>query len=224
MKSKYLDEEDVKNLRSAMTSEEWLPLWVSLETGLRIGDVVELKNSALKNDGLHYVAKKTNKKGVAPITQELRKELKRRDGKYIFPSSKGNTKHLTRQAVWQRIKRAGKRIGIDLEGVSPHAMRKIFAVELYREKGFKAVQQALQHSNAATTEIYSFADWNTGENANLPLRRKDLQLIIKMCIEALGDGYNLQKEAGTGAAAPAAEGARKPREASQAMRASKSRV
>lgn len=67
-------------------------------------------------------------------------------------------------------------------------------MELYREKGFKAVQTALQHSNAATTEIYSFADWSTGTNADEPLRRRDLQLIIKMVIEALGEAYKLPQE------------------------------
>jgi hypothetical protein len=60
-------------------------------------------------------------------------------------------------------------------------------VELYREKGFKAVKEALQHNNSATTEIYSFADWNTGKNADLPLKRRDLQLIVKMVLEALGE-------------------------------------
>ena len=65
-------------------------------------------------------------------------------------------------------------------------MRKVFAVELYREKGFQAVQEALQHSFAATTEIYSFADWDTGKNADLPLTRRDLKLIVKMVLEALG--------------------------------------
>ena len=83
---------------------------------------------------------------------------------------------------------------MDPEGVSPHTLRKVFAVELYREKGFKAVQEALQHTNGATTEIYSFADWSTGKNAEEPLKRKDLQLIVKMVIEALGEAYKLPKE------------------------------
>lgn len=227
MRSKYLDNTEVKKLRSAMSSEEWLPLWVSLETGLRVGDVVKLKPKDLQVDGLHYTAEKTGKKGTAAISQSLRKELAKRKGKYIFPSFRDETKHLTRQAVWLRIKRAGKRAGIELEGVSPHAMRKAFAVELYRKKGFQAVQKALQHNNSATTEI-CFADWDTGENANLPLQRRDLKLIVRMVLEALGDSYTMPKESrkreatikseGTGADKPApdAAGARKPRKASRA--------
>ena len=85
------------------------------------------------------------------------------------------------------IKRAAERAGVESEGTSPHSLRKVFAVELYREKGFKAVQEALQHTNTATTEIYSFADWSTGASAELPLKRKDLQLIVKMVLEALGE-------------------------------------
>ena len=68
-------------------------------------------------------------------------------------------------------------------------MRKVFAVELYREQGFSVVKKALQHNNNATTEIYTFADWTTGENANKPLQRKDLELIIRKCLEALTDTY-----------------------------------
>lgn len=194
MKSKYLSPEDITKLKVSLTPEQWLPLWVSLETGLRVGDVVKLKLKDLKPDGLHYVAEKTGKKGVASVSQSLRKALQGRRGKYIFPSYKTPEKHLSRQAVWSRIKRAGERSGLDLEGVSPHAMRKAFAVELYRKKGFNVVKEALQHTNSATTEIYSFADWDTGENANLPLQRRDLRLIVRMVLEALGESYTMPKE------------------------------
>jgi integrase len=88
--------------------------------------------------------------------------------------------------VWARIKKSAERSGINSEGISPHSMRKVFAVELYREKGFKAVQEALQHSNAATTEIYSFADWETGKGGEEPLLKRDLPLIVRMVLEALG--------------------------------------
>lgn len=187
MKSKYLTDAEVKKIRKAMTPHEWLPLWVSLESGLRVGDVVKLKPTDIKPDGIHYRAEKTGKKGVAPISARLSAELRKGRGKYIFPSPKDSSKHITRQAVWQRIKRAGKRAGIDLEGCSPHSMRKSFAVELYRAKGFKAVQDALQHTWASTTELYSFADFDTGENAELPLTRRDLRLIVRMVLEALGE-------------------------------------
>lgn len=193
MKSRYIEEWEITKLRAVTEEEAFLPLWLSLETGLRVGDVVALRVSAVKPDGIHYTAQKTRKRGIAPISAELRKKLKSR-GKWLFPSPYKHGAHITRQAVWCRIKTAGKKAGVDLDGLSPHTMRKVFAVELYREKGFKAVQAALQHNNSATTEIYSFADWNTGENADLPLKRRDLQLVVKMVLEALGENYKLPQE------------------------------
>lgn len=194
MRSKYIETTELKKLRSVLAEEAWLPLWVSLETGLRIGDVVKLQKANLQTDGLHYKAQKTGKNGVAKISSELRKRLARIRGKWLFPSPYKKGKHITRQCVWARIKAACEKAGLDSEGVSPHSLRKVFAVELYREKGFKAVQNALQHESAATTEIYSFADWSTGENAELPLRRKDMQLLVKMVIEALGESREEEKK------------------------------
>lgn len=194
MKSKYIEEREVESLRERMSGEAWLPLWVSLETGLRIGDVIKLRKANLKEDGLHYRAQKTGKNGVAKISAALRRELSKKRGKWLFPSPYKQNGHITRQCAWARIKAACKRAGINPDGVSPHSLRKVFAVELYRESGFRAVQEALQHTNAATTEIYSFADWSTGENADLPLKRRDLQLIVKMVLESLGDTHSLPKE------------------------------
>lgn len=176
-----------------MNFAAWLPLGVSLETGLRVGDVVRLRRESLKSDGIHFRAQKTRKVGVAKISAELRRQLPTR-GKWLFPSPYRAGEHITRQCVWARIKTAAKRANIDPQGVSPHSLRKVFAVELYREKGFRAVQEALQHSNAATTEVYSFADWSTGESANLPLTRRDLQLVVHMVLEALGEGHKLEPE------------------------------
>lgn len=194
MKSQYIEPKELEKLRSVSAEEAWLPLWVSLETGLRIGDVVKLRKANLKPDGLHYKAQKTGKNGVARISADLRRELAAKRGKWLFPSPYKKDKHITRQCAWARIKAACERAGVEPKGVSPHSLRKVFAVELYRDKGFKAVKEALQHNSAATTEIYSFADWNTGENSELPLRRKDMALLVKMVIEALGDGYRVEKE------------------------------
>ena len=187
MRSRFLEDSEIKALQEALDTEAFLPLVVSLETGIRIGDVVSLRVSDVKKDGIHFTAKKTKKAGIAKISQKTRKKL-RTGGVWLFPSPYKAGKHITRQAVWARIKRAGKSAGVDLEGLSPHSMRKAFAVELYKQKGFKATQEALQHSKACTTEIYAFADWSTGEKSELPLQRRDLQLIVKMVLEALGKG------------------------------------
>lgn len=203
MKSRYLEEPEIKALRQALSDEAFLPLRLSLETGLRIGDVVGLKASAVKADGIHYVAQKTGKPGVAKISADLRRRLcLKTRRKWLFPSPYKPDKHLTRQAVWARMKTAGKRAGVDLEGLSPHAMRKVCAVEIYRKSGFDAVKEAMQHTHAATTEIYAFADWDTGEAADLPLKRRDLKLVVRMVLEALGEGRRAAPQGVDGANHP----------------------
>lgn len=194
MKSRFIDRDELSKVRKAVPDELWLPFRVALETGLRVGDVVKIKRKDIKPDGIHYIAEKTGKKGVAPISASLRQALKKGAGEYCFPSPTKRGCHITRQALWSRLKKAGQSAGVDLDGVSPHALRKVFAVETYREKGFAAVKNALQHTNSLTTEVYSFADWDTGENANKPLTRRDLKLIVRMVIEALGEGIEIKTE------------------------------
>lgn len=185
MEAKYLTAVQLAALRSVMDDDAWLLLWVMLETGLRVGDAVALKRTQVRKDGIHYKAQKTGKRGVAPISAALYKELRGDGTWYIFPGRKEGT-HLSRQAAWKRIKTAASRSGIDADGVSPHAMRKVFAVETFREKGMRATREALQHSSNDTTEIYAFADWNTGDKARLPLLRSDLKTIIGMVLKAIG--------------------------------------
>lgn len=184
MKSIYLDNEQLFALRQNLTDGEWLALWVASETGLRIGDVVSLPRCQIAHNRILYRAKKTGKPGKAPISSELYEALtvhiRPAVSPWLFPSPYKLGRHLTRQAVWARVKKACVRAGIDPAGISPHSFRKHFAVELFKRSGLKATQAALQHDRAATTEIYALSDFSTGNNANLPLLRRDLPMIIEL--------------------------------------------
>lgn len=187
MQSIYIDNEILSKLRGAMTPAAWLVFWLSSETGLRVGDCVGLRRDSLSQGKIFYVAEKTGKPGSAKISVELYRALHSRviDSPWVFPSPKDPRKHLTRQAVWYRIKKACYRVGIDPEGISPHSMRKHFAVETFKRSGLKATQEALQHDRAITTELYALSDFSTGQNAEKPLLRRDLDLIVKLCAAAL---------------------------------------
>ena len=200
MRSKYIDKNTVDKLRRAMDRDEWLPLRISLETGLRIGDVVSLKHSALRRkDGkpiLRTKAQKTGKTGDFPISPALYDALKKRvdavkgtarDGAFFFPSY-GKTKHLTRQAAWARIKTAAHRLGIEADGVSPHSLRKCFAVALRHEAGLEAVRKALQHSSDAVTRVYAYADTVLQFDSDEPIRWRDVELIVEYILERLKEG------------------------------------
>lgn len=187
MRSRYLTDNEIAALRSKMSATEWLPVRVCLETGLRIGDVVKIRPADLVGGFLLYDAQKTKKSGKIKLKNALYNTLVHSGlgEMWVFPSPMNSIKHLTRQAVWARVKRAAYRAGIDMRGVSPHSLRKVFAVKLYTEKGLKAAQAALQHSNIATTELYTLADWTSGEYANRPLLRADIPILVQKVVEVV---------------------------------------
>jgi integrase len=178
MRARYLSQAEIDKLAQFMTPEAWLPLRVAFATGLRVGDVVALKRWNLRDNGIVYIAQKTSKAGFAPCPRGLLEAMRAQiRGGFCFPA-KRKRGHITRQAVWARVKRACKLAGIDCEGVSPHSFRKSFAVELLRKTDLHTVQEALQHSSEFVTEQYAFSDWSTGENAFLSVKRCDIPLII----------------------------------------------
>lgn len=188
MKSRFLEAKEIAAMRRK-TGDEWLPFAVALRTGLRIGDVLKIRVEDLTPQGVIYTAEKTGKRGFAALPPETLHALTQQArGGWCFPSPKVEGKHLTRQAAWQRMKRAARAAGVNLEGVSPHALRKCFAVERMHAEGLGAVQRALQHDRPGVTETYALADWLTGENAEKPLRRGDLLLIATKIADLL-KGY-----------------------------------
>lgn len=191
MRSKYIKKSDIERLRAEVGKEAWLPLEVSLVTGLRIGDVVALKARQIARDAdvyyIRYVAHKTGKAGSARLPEGLGKRLKARNGEWLFPSPYNGTKcgHITRQAVWGRMKRAAARLGIDGAGVSPHSLRKNFAVALRHERGLEAVREALQHSNDAVTRVYAYADTVLRAESDEPILWRDLEIVVEYILERI---------------------------------------
>jgi integrase len=164
MKSDYLKPETFENMYRVMQRDNVLAIRISLETGLRIDDVLRLRWSDFqKGRKFTYIAKKTGKKGAKSISAALKRELFARDftkSQYLFPGRKRG-KHRTRQAVWKDVKQAAEKMGVVLNA-SPHSARKTYAVELRKEKGLAEVQKELQHSDMSTTILYAFADVTRG--------------------------------------------------------------
>lgn len=135
---------------------------VSVETGMRIDDVLSLKTEQLgtRERGkrvFEYVAKKTGKKAKVEISLDLWRELRAGAGEEWVFAGRNPAKHRTRQAVYKDVKKAVELLGVQGQ-ISPHSARKTFAVELRKKSGLAEVQKALQHSNRETTNLYAFAD------------------------------------------------------------------
>ena len=156
MRAEYAEPELLRFLMAAMQPENALALEVSLETGLRIDDVLSLRSADLSGRTLTVVEKKTGKPAKKVIKPALADRLRRNAaGERLFPSLRAE--HRARSTVYVDLKKAAKRYGVRVH-MSPHSARKAYAVQVYRENGLSATQRALNHDNAGTTLIYALSD------------------------------------------------------------------
>lgn len=157
MKTEYLLQQEVDMVLSALTDTNRLVLRTCLQTGLRVGDVLQLTPDKLKP---HFwvTEQKTGKKRQVGLPQPLLSDLQNHAGKWwVFPG-RNPRKHHTRQAVWKDVKRAAAAFRLP-QNVGPHSARKVYAVELLRKYGdIDRVRRALNHGSETVTLIYALAD------------------------------------------------------------------
>ncbi len=159
MTTEYLLNREVELILRLLTDQNRLVCRTLLHTGLRIGDVLNLRPGQLKPN-FWITEQKTGKRRQVglpgPLLEDLRKNA---DKEWVFPGAvPGN--HLTRQAVWKDVKRAAKACRLEVNA-APHSLRKVFAVELLERYGDIArVRRALNHSSDVVTLIYALADKN----------------------------------------------------------------
>lgn len=178
MESEYITREEYNRVRKLLTPDNRLALDVSIETGLRIDDVLSLRAENLSTDNhITYTASKTGKNGTVKIPKRLADRLRGNAAfGWFFPHAKDKDKHRTRQAVWKNLRDKCAELGFAAH-ISPHSARKTFAAELYRKKGFRAVQRALQHDNAGTTMLYAYSDIKRA-GARAPATQKENDEIL----------------------------------------------
>lgn len=166
MRTDYLEPDVWKAILMALTPTNQSIVLLMLYTGLRISDAVSLKTASVKKAVLEgksaafvITERKTGKRQLCTIPVELWKKLLDGAGRtYVFEHRLDSRKHRSRQAVWADIKRAAK--AFRLEGtISPHSVRKTYAVEMFQETGdLEKVRKLLNHSNTTVTLLYAMAD------------------------------------------------------------------
>ena len=160
MRTDYIKSELYNKIYMRMSYENALALRTSLETGMRIGDVLALEVTSLIGRTITYTAQKTGKIGKSVISADLSNRLRKISGKRFVFEGRSGKKPRTRQAVWKDVKKATR--DIFEENVAPHSARKTFAVEDFQNNGLPHTQKALQHDRTDTTVLYAFADMITG--------------------------------------------------------------
>lgn len=157
MRTDYLLHREVELVLGLLTYENRLVMRVCLHTGLRIGDVLQLKPEQLKPN-FWITEQKTGKRRQVGLPEPLLADLRdSADGEWVFPGGKPG-KHRTRQAVWKDVKRAAEAARLTANA-APHSARKVYAVELLQRYGdIDRVKRALNHGGLEVTLIYAMAD------------------------------------------------------------------
>lgn len=167
-KTDYIDKKLLESIYYCLMPTNALVCEVCLATGLRIDDVLSIRTKELAQR-MTITEQKTRKKKRVRLSADLCRRLQEQAGKYyVFEHRDDPHKHRTRQAVYIDLKRAARcyRLNINL---SPHSIRKTYAVELARKgKDLDEIRRALNHEDEMTTLIYAFADAYTQQR----LRKK----------------------------------------------------
>lgn len=150
-------EKEVELVLHLLTYENRLVMRTLLHTGLRIGDVLQLRPEQLKPN-FWITEQKTGKRRQVGLPEPLLTDLRESaDSEWVFPGAKPG-KHRTRQAVWKDVKRAAAAARLTANA-APHSMRKVYAVELLKRYGdIDRVRRALNHGGVEVTLIYAMAD------------------------------------------------------------------
>lgn len=142
-------------------------LEVMYATGMRVSELTNLRLNDLHLD-VHLVQPrgKGNKERIIPIGEVAESWLNRYlhsvrapqlankpASDFVFLNARA--KQLTRQAIWQLIKKPAQAAKIDKD-VTPHTMRHSFATHLLENGAdLRVVQELLGHSDITTTQIYT---------------------------------------------------------------------
>mgnify|MGYP002702041003 CR=1 FL=1 len=159
LRSEFLERGEFVRLISQMPETYKVALLLSLETGLRISDVLGLTFSQVLW-GAPVRERKTGKTVVLDVPAYLKAALwgwwLDRQRELVFESKKAPGRPVSRSTVYRWVRRVAQD---EKAHVSPHTARKIFAVERFRECGsLEQVQEALRHDRPETTALYALSD------------------------------------------------------------------
>lgn len=157
--SRWIEEGVFNALLALLEPENAEALRLSLDYGMRIGDVLRMPADAVRTGKWSFQEEKTGKRRRVRLSETHRALLSAWCGKfYAFPHRLDPHKHRTRQAVYKNLRKLAE--GLRLEHVTPHTARKVYAVKRYRQSGgdLDRVQRLLNHSDPAVTVLYALSD------------------------------------------------------------------
>jgi integrase/recombinase XerD len=150
-------------------------LEVLYASGMRVSECISLDLDKFIADdkGTHFlrIVGKGSKERLVPLGEAAAKAcsdylvrsrpllLKNRREIALFLNQRGD--RISRQGVWNIIRKAAKRAGIN-EEITPHTFRHAFATHMIeRGADVRSVQELLGHSSVVTTQIYTMVTSDT---------------------------------------------------------------
>ena len=146
-------------------------LEVFYASGLRVSELAGLRLQNLDFDtGLLRVLGKGSKERIVPMGKPAQRALKgylenvrpkldkQGNAAHVFLSVNGHP--LTRDRLWEIVKEAARRAGIE-KNIYPHMLRHSFASHLLAGGAdLRTIQEMLGHADIATTQVYTHVDKN----------------------------------------------------------------
>lgn len=167
----FIKEDQTSDLLSHPATEDWRArtAWLILEvlynTGLRVSELVGLKEKHIDFRAAHVkVLGKGNKERIIPLKPEMLKALQQYiedkvnlptevDRLSLFVNSKGRSVNV--KYVYREVKGQLASIG-QISKKSPHVMRHTFATHLLNNGAdLNAIKELLGHASLAATQVYT---------------------------------------------------------------------
>jgi integrase len=159
--------EAMKNVLKARNIRDYLLFVMGINTGLRISDLLALKQCDIMDDNgsvLDFIRireKKTRKHKVFKLNNSARKAVGEYVAhydcipeRYLFVSRKGNNRPISRVQAWEVLNNAARAVGIR-ENIGTHTLRKTFGYHAYRQgTDITLLMKVLNHSTPAITLSY----------------------------------------------------------------------
>ena len=158
-RSEWACRSDMEHLLAACMPENREALRLSMDYGMRIGDVLRIPTRAVRAGVWSFKEEKTGKRRRVVFSESHIIRCLSFAGKvYVFEHRTDPRKHRTRQAVYKDLRRIADMYR--LKHITPHSMRKVYSVERYKQSGgsLSKVQRLLNHDDEAVTALYALAD------------------------------------------------------------------
>ncbi len=147
---------DICNYLKKNNDRDYIMFVTGIYSGLRISDILNLRNGDARRLKITVREKKTGKQRIIEINPTLKKALTEfTEGKdpddYLIKSREGYNRPIDRTTAWKILQKVAKKFG--LENIGTHTLRKTFGYHFYMQyKDIYLLMAILNHDDPADTK------------------------------------------------------------------------